>query len=858
MSPPSTPDAPTAPGRGALLLQLGAGAAWLALLVSQERRLLGDALPAESVPLVRSLAVPLAAIGLALWLPRRARWCWLAFFGAFASSVLVFDKGSMPYFDQPVGIEMAVAIHQLWDARESTAALVSGTDWLYAGSFLGFLWFARGPGHTRRGAWIARALGTALVAALLPTLAVTWRDLPAPNNAEELQRPAMRLVRSHGLGLYHVWDGFDALKRRMRSGRIGAVQARLIRANFARKHELNALGSPLFGIARGRNVIIVQLEAFQAFVRDLDVQGGTVTPVLDRLAREGLAPERCVDITRVGRTSDAEFAVLASLLPHSRSPVSMSHVGNRWVTLPKQLAAAGYDTVSLHAFKRPFWNRAVAHPSYGIDEMLFQDAFEPGRNLAWGLADEGFFEQLPALLAARPEPFFAFAISLSSHHPFRIVPSELADWPTGMPDDSMASSYLRLVHYTDAAVQRLLDGLRDRGLLERSLLVFYGDHVAGLDPQARGHVLQLAQHDLARPAERSVPLVISIPGLEDELAPYRAALAERVVSMHDIAPTVLHLLGQPTPSGFDGTHLFVDDVQRDVVPIAGTSGFVRQGRVVSPLDAGESDSVERNERTARVAAARLRMANDIIESDAQRLPPGDDTPTAQTAVQELLLRAYPVRPQTALPPWTVLTTDARPLPTGRLLVPSIPPLATGISLTVRIDNPDASAAAYTLRGLTVDGQPAWEQTATTPAGEHDEVVLYAEQTGATGVLSHAVLQLSGALTARASLVLQGALRSELPLLDSTSARTEIRGPTAGLASAAVIVINAGSDSARVAIESRVGGNAPQRRDVVVAPGAAHIEAIHIPAGDDQIAIIVTGDEVSVSHVRWDRQGQVYR
>lgn len=102
----------------------------------------------------------------------------------------------------------------------------------------------------------------------------------------------------------------------------------------------------------------------------------------------------------------------------------------------------------------------------------------------------------------------------------------------------MLGDYLTAINYTDYAIGTLIDGLKQNGLWDSTLLVFYGDHF-GLQPQdvppeqvegALG-----VKYD-SRISRFNIPLIIHMPGSErGRRSNGRGQL--------DIMPTLANLLG---------------------------------------------------------------------------------------------------------------------------------------------------------------------------------------------------------------------------------------------------------------------------------------------------------------------------
>jgi arylsulfatase A-like enzyme len=125
------------------------------------------------------------------------------------------------------------------------------------------------------------------------------------------------------------------------------------------------------------------------------------------------------------------------------------------------------------------------------------------------------------------------------------------------------AAYRGEVAYMDAEVGRLLDGLRERGLLEDALVVFTADHGEAMGEHgvwfAHGHDLT---DDLVR-----VPLLVSGPGV----APSRRT---DVVSLVDLVPSLLRALGAEAPAGLPGRDVLAPDApMKDSVPLLDTLAY---------------------------------------------------------------------------------------------------------------------------------------------------------------------------------------------------------------------------------------------------------------------------------------------
>lgn len=103
--------------------------------------------------------------------------------------------------------------------------------------------------------------------------------------------------------------------------------------------------------------------------------------------------------------------------------------------------------------------------------------------------------------------------------------------------------YRDLHRKVDQEIGDFIGQLEEDGLMDDTIIFFYGDH-GGVLPRSKGYVYEDGLQ---------VPMVVYFPDKWKHLAP--AALGTRVdgfVSFVDLAPTVLHLAGLNVPKGMDG------------------------------------------------------------------------------------------------------------------------------------------------------------------------------------------------------------------------------------------------------------------------------------------------------------------
>ena len=184
-----------------------------------------------------------------------------------------------------------------------------------------------------------------------------------------------------------------------------------------------------------------------------------------------------------------------------------------------------------------------------------------------------------ASLSADRQPFCALLLTLSLHHPFEGFPDRLKELELGGLEGSPLGNYLHTMRFFDRAFADLISELEAAGLADRTVVVLWGDHDAGLDWSPRLASMTGQPHDDAGwYLSQRVPLLIRVPGVAG-----LAGESDLPAGHQDVAPTVLALLGvDPAPFAFVGRNLLGHPGDG---PVVGEYHCWQDGRHVS-LDGG--------------------------------------------------------------------------------------------------------------------------------------------------------------------------------------------------------------------------------------------------------------------------------
>lgn len=299
--------------------------------------------------------------------------------------------------------------------------------------------------------------------------------------------------------------------------------------------------SEYYGIAEGRNVIIIQVEAMQNFVIGESYEGQEIMPNLNAMiAEDSFYFDHYYYQIGGGNTSDAEFTVNNSLFAPEQDAGYVKYTHNSYYGLPYLLKDNGYSGAHVfHGYIAEFWNRENAYPAQGFDSFTSLEDMEQTDMFPMGLSDKEMFRQSMEEIKTYEEPFYAFYITVSSHHPYGIPLKDREIQLLPEDEQTLYGLYLQAINYTDRAIGEFMEQLKEAGLYDNSIIVIYGDHYAlsNTDQNNMTQVSELLERQYSLYDVFSVPLIVHIPGMDREETISTAG------GHIDVLPTILPLLG---------------------------------------------------------------------------------------------------------------------------------------------------------------------------------------------------------------------------------------------------------------------------------------------------------------------------
>lgn len=233
--------------------------------------------------------------------------------------------------------------------------------------------------------------------------------------------------------------------------------------------------SSYHGIYRDKNLILVQMETIDNFMINEDA-----TPNIYQMMNDGINfTNRYAPLYTTGYTFQTEFVVNTGLLPFTstNNPICNYTNFNYPNTLANFFKEKGYDVNSYHANQGIFYNRNKMHQAFGYNTHYDKDNLH-----MTSMLDSTLLKGNEDLIIKNSK-FFSFVITYSAHMPFNKHNSycglnyqEIKDkYPNATEEYICALSQAK---DTDNFFKDLIQTLKNKNLLENTVIIAYTDHFA--------------------------------------------------------------------------------------------------------------------------------------------------------------------------------------------------------------------------------------------------------------------------------------------------------------------------------------------------------------------------------------------
>lgn len=323
---------------------------------------------------------------------------------------------------------------------------------------------------------------------------------------------ALYAAESMGVFNYYVFEAFDYAfsekipeKDDLIEEKIAELKIKLEQHQYV--NQINILDGQNYGpnleykgIYEDKNLILIQAESLNQFVIGLEVlvdgDYKELTPNINKMLEKSIYFNNFYTAAGIGNTSDSEFTVLTGLYPTGNKYTVFNHVGVDLPTLAESFKNEDYVTKSYHANVGYYYDRKNVHVnSYNFDEHISEEdlkelgVYDENRIVHRWISDLDLLRYVASdvkTINDQGKKFFGMPITISTHMPYE------EDLNLFLEKDRFFSAdyssieypllgYLEHISYMDFCFGQFLAELETLGVLDNTIIAFYGDHGNSID-----------------------------------------------------------------------------------------------------------------------------------------------------------------------------------------------------------------------------------------------------------------------------------------------------------------------------------------------------------------------------------------
>jgi phosphoglycerol transferase MdoB-like AlkP superfamily enzyme len=192
-----------------------------------------------------------------------------------------------------------------------------------------------------------------------------------------------------------------------------------------------------------------------------------------------------------GGTANMEFEALTGMsvsqVP-SQLEVPYNQLVPQYRTFPSAISwfdASGHRTVAIHPYNPTMYRRNEVYRTFGVDHFIHDTTMHERRRSGHHgfISDASAFHEVERTLRRTSKPVFVNLVTMQNHMPYsgRYDDPVKVTGTDGAPLTDIGQ-YARGLEHTDRALRQFINRLR--ASQEKTVVVFYGDHLPGGYPQS--------------------------------------------------------------------------------------------------------------------------------------------------------------------------------------------------------------------------------------------------------------------------------------------------------------------------------------------------------------------------------------
>jgi arylsulfatase A len=313
--------------------------------------------------------------------------------------------------------------------------------------------------------------------------------------------------------------------------------------------------------ARPPNIVLIMADDFGYECVGANGCAAYRTPMLDRLASEGVRFEHCY----AQPLCTPSRVQLMTGLYNQRNYIRFGLLDPKATTFAHLLKKAGYATCVAGKWQLGGGFEGPAHfgfDDYCLWQLTIRKSRYPnpviergGKIIEYTGGEYGpdvVSDHLCAFMERNKDrPFFAYYPMILTHSPFVPTPDSPAYDRKARDEGAGAEKkyFADMVAYCDKMVGKVVNKLEALGLRENTLILFTGDNGTGMGVTTRMKDGSTIAGGKGKPTDAGmrVPLIASWPGKSSG-----GRVSRDLVDFTDVLPTLMDAAGAETPKGLDG------------------------------------------------------------------------------------------------------------------------------------------------------------------------------------------------------------------------------------------------------------------------------------------------------------------
>lgn len=269
------------------------------------------------------------------------------------------------------------------------------------------------------------------------------------------------------------------------------------------------------GIAKNKNVIILQEESLSNYIIGLKINEQEITPNLNKLVINSYYNSNFYSQVDKNHSLDAEFTILNGLYPSTINN-DIYYKENKFNSFINIMNYNGYKTIAASGYGSDDLDRNEVMSNFGFNEVYSFENYMLKDNSQQSISDEELITQtIDKVSSACDGPFMLYLTTSENEIPYNISGEYEELSLNETLTNSRLGKYLQSVHKVDKSISVLVNKLKESGLYDNTMIIITSNYSGDFNKQDLDGIINF-KHDYMSDTELDkVPFIIHVPTSND-------------------------------------------------------------------------------------------------------------------------------------------------------------------------------------------------------------------------------------------------------------------------------------------------------------------------------------------------------